>query len=42
MRSYMGMNGHNPGDFVPEFSKESLIGSGKFLDGEPSCPDGGA
>jgi len=41
MRAYMGMNGHNPETQVPEFSKESIIGPGKFLDSEPKCPGGG-
>lgn len=41
MRGYMGMNGHNPETQVPEFTKESLIGPGKFMDSEPRCPGGG-
>ena len=40
MRSYMGMNGHSPGDRLP-FTKETIVGPGNFVEIEPVCPAGG-
>ena len=40
MRSYMGMNGHSPGDRLP-FTKETIVGPDNFIEEEPVCPAGG-
>ena len=41
MRSFCGMNGHNPGDVVPGFGASSLVGPGLYPDSMPVCPAGG-
>ena len=41
MRSYMGMNAHNPETDVPGFSKDTIIGEGKPIASVPVCPAGG-
>ena len=41
MRSFQNMNGHNAGESVPGALKE-IIGVGKFVESQPTCPGAGA
>ena len=41
MRSFQNMNGHSAGEIVPGALSE-IIGPGKFVESQPSCPGTGS